>query len=80
MRQTRVFSFVSTKTQKPTASPESKNNRTMTKMVPAAQSGNDKIQDMLPTECDVNSKGVCKSEETKIDYFETKFEQSSAPF
>ena len=56
MRWTRVLSFVSPKNPKITASPESKKHALNDKIVPAAQSGHYKIQNILSVECNENAK------------------------
>ena len=56
LRQTRVFSFASTKKTKNNGISRKQKNRTMMKTVPAAQSGDDNIRDMLPVVCDGNVK------------------------
>ena len=51
---------------------------TMTKMVPAAQDGDDIIQDMLSVTCCDNSKEKSATATTKSDYFDEKNKNSSA--
>ena len=51
----------------------------MTKMVPVAQAGGDKIQYMQPVACGGNAKGTCKTATTKSDSFDEKTENLSPP-
>ena len=48
--------------------------------MPAAQSGDDSTQDMLPVVCDDNDKEKCTTATTKNDSFEDKTKKLSAPF
>ena len=80
MRQTREFSFVSTKYSKSNGLTRQPKTYTVVRMVPVAQLGDDNIQDILRVAYYDNFNRACKTATIKSDSFDEKTENSAAPF